>query len=80
MERIIPQIRFAEGTEIIELPPGLRYIVARDTAVLEQAVQACERNNAEWYKVQFARVALPETARAPEDRSHLLCRLTHYGR
>ena len=79
VERTIPQIRFAEATEIIKLPLGLRYIVAREAVVLGQAVQACERINAEWYHVQFATVELPETVRSPGDRSDLRGRLTHYG-
>ena len=48
VERTVPQIGFAEDTEIINLPLGLRYIVAREAVILGQEVQACERTYAEW--------------------------------
>ena len=46
MEQTIPQVRFAENTEIIKLLVGPRHIVAQNAVVLEKAVQACELTNA----------------------------------
>ena len=64
VERTIPQVHFAEGTEIIKLPLDLQHIVAQEAVVLEQAVRACELTYGEWYQTQLATVTLPTAARA----------------
>ena len=40
VERTIPQIQFADSTEIIKMPLDLRHIVAHETVTLDQLVQA----------------------------------------
>ena len=42
VERTVPQVHFADNTEIIKLPVGLRHIVANEAVNLNQAVQARE--------------------------------------
>ena len=64
MERTIPQVRFASGIEIIKLPLGLRYILAREANVLKRAMQACELIYAEWYHNQLETPTLTEIPRA----------------
>ena len=59
VERTIPQIHLAEGTEIIKLLLGLQHIVAHEAVVLVQAVQARELTYGEWYQNQLATVTLP---------------------
>ena len=58
VKRTIPQDLFAENTEIIKLPLGLRHIVAHEAVVLERAIQARETTYCEWYHDRFATVTL----------------------
>ena len=63
VDRTALQVCFAEGTEIINLPLGLRYIVAREANVLKREVEACELTDAEWFNSQFVRKTLTEITR-----------------
>ena len=66
VERTIPQINFAENTEIVKLPLGLRHIVAlvaHEAVTLEQAIQSREMTYGEWYQDGLATVSLPMAAR-----------------
>ena len=62
--RTIPQVHFAENTEINKLPLGLRHIVAHEAVTLERAKQAREITYGEWYQYRLATDTLPMAARA----------------
>ena len=63
MERTVPQVHFADNTEIIKLPVGrLRHIVANEAVNLDQAIQAREITEGEWYQDRLATVTLEMAA------------------
>ena len=64
VERVIPQIHFAENTENNQLPLGLRLIVTDEAVILEQAIQAGKITYGEWYHDRLATVTLPMATRA----------------
>ena len=49
VERTIPQIRFAPGSEPVKLPVGLRNIIATESADLKAEVDTCSITYAYWY-------------------------------
>ena len=53
-----------QKTEIIELPLGLRHIVAQEAVTLDQAIQAREITYGEWYQDRLATVTIQMAARA----------------
>ena len=63
VEPTIPQVHFAENTEIIKVHLGLRHIVANEAVTLEQAKQAREITYNEWYQDRLVTVTLPMAAR-----------------
>ena len=78
VERTIPQIHFAEGTEIIKVLLGFRHIVAQEAVTLEQTVQTTrELTYGEWDENQLAMVTLPTADRALSVSSPAL--MTSFG-
>ena len=63
VERTIPQIQFADNTEIIKMPLSIRHIVAHEAVTLSNLVQAKEATYGDWYNDRLATVTLEMTAR-----------------
>ena len=63
VERNIPQIQFADNTEIIKMPLGIRHIVAHGAVTPSNLVQAKEATYGDWYNDRLATVTLELTAR-----------------
>ena len=63
VERTIPQIQFADKTEIIKMPLGIRHIVAHEAVTLSNLVQAKEAIYGDWYEDRLTTVTLEMTAR-----------------
>ena len=64
IERTIPQIQFANNTEIIKMPLGVRHLVAQEAVTLDELVQAREVTYGDWYQDRL--VPLPRKGQ-PED-------------
>ena len=64
VEHTIPQIQFADNTEIIKMPLGLRHIVANKAVTIDQLVHAREVTYGDWYHDSWATVTLEMAARA----------------
>ena len=62
-ERTIPQMQFADNTEIIKMPLGVRHLVAQEAVHLEALVQAREATYGDWYQDRMATVTLEMAAR-----------------
>ena len=60
----MPRFHFADHTENIKLPPGLRLIVAHEAVNLDQAIQAREITYGEGYQDLLATMTLATAARA----------------
>ena len=56
VERTIPQIQFADNTEIIKMPLGIKHIVAHEAVTLSNLVQAKETTYGDWYNDRLATV------------------------
>ena len=56
VERTMPQVRFADNTEIIKLSVGLRHSVAHEAVNLDQEIQAREVTYGEWHEDRLATV------------------------
>ena len=63
VERTIPQIQFADNTELIKMPLGIRHIVAHEAVTFSSLVQAKEATYGDWYNDRLATVTLELTAR-----------------
>ena len=63
VERTIPQIQFADDSEIIKMPLGMRHIVAHEAVTLNNLVQAKEATYGDWYNDRLATVTLEVVAR-----------------
>ena len=63
VERTIPQIQFADNTEIIKMPLGIRHIVAHEAVTLSNLVHAKEATYGDWYNDRLATVTLEMAAR-----------------
>ena len=63
VEKTIPQIQFADNTEIIKKPLGIRHIVAHEAVTFSNLVQAKEATYGDWYNDRLATVTLEMTAR-----------------
>ena len=61
-ERTIPRIRFAPGIEPVNLPVGLRHIVATESTNLKADVNVCAITYAHWYKARFIDRTLTDVA------------------
>ena len=61
VERTNPQVQFADNTEIIKMPLGIRHIVAHEAVTLSNLVQAKEATYGDWYNDRLATVT-PEMA------------------
>ena len=77
VERTIPQIQFADNTEIIKMLLGVRHIVAHEAVTLDQLVQAKEITYGDWYNDRLAIVTLEMVARTLSVSVHAL--LTSFG-
>ena len=62
VERTISQIQFADNTEIIKMPLGIRHIVAHEAVTLSNLVQAKEDTYGDWYNDRLATVTLEMAA------------------
>ena len=63
IERTIPQTQFANKTEIIKMPLGVRHLVAQEAVTLDEQVQAREVTYGDWYQDRLATVTLEMAAR-----------------
>ena len=63
VERTIPQIHFATGIEPVQLPVGIRHIVANEATNLKDEVDAASITYAHWYQARFVDRTLAEVAR-----------------
>ena len=63
VERTIPQIQFANSTEIIKMPLCVRHLVAQEAVTLDELVQAREVTYGDWYQDRLATVTLEMAAR-----------------
>ena len=77
VERTIPQIQFADNTEIIKMPLGIRHIVAHEAVTLSSLVQAKEATYGDWYNDRLATVTLEMAARTLSVSFYAL--LTSFG-
>ena len=77
VERTIPQIQFADNTEIIKMPLGIRHIVAHEAVTLSNLVSAKEATYGDWYDDRLATVTLEMVARTLSVSFHAL--LTSFG-
>ena len=77
IERTIPQIQFANNTEIIKMPLGVRHLVAREAVTLDELVQAREVTYGDWYQDRLATVTLEMAARGLS--ASFLALLTRFG-
>ena len=77
VERTIPQIQFADNTEIIKMSLGLRDIVAHEAVTLDQLVQAREVTYHDWYNDRLSTVTLEMAARTLSASFHAI--LTSFG-
>ena len=62
VERTIPQIRFAPGSEPVKLPVRLRHIIATESANLKAEIDACSITYARWYQARITDRTLAEVA------------------
>ena len=62
IERTIPQTQFANNTEIIKMPVGVRHLVAQEAVTLDELVQAREVTYGDWYQDRLATVVTLEMA------------------
>ena len=63
IERTIPQLQFANNTEIIKMPLGVRHLVEQEAVTLDELVQAREVTYGDWYQDRLATVTLEIAAR-----------------
>ena len=77
VERTIPQVQFAENTEIIKMPLGIRRIVAHEAVTLSNLVRAKKATYGDWYNDRLATVTLEMAARTLSVSFHAL--LTSFG-
>ena len=63
VERTIPHIQFADNTESVKMPLGVRHLVAQETVHLDELVQAREVTYGDWYQGRMATVTLKMAAR-----------------
>ena len=77
VERTIPQIQFADNTEIIKMPLCVRHIVAHEAVTLDQLVQAREITYGDWHNDRLATGTLEMVARTLSVSFHAL--LTSFG-
>ena len=77
VERTIPQVQFAENTEIIKMPLGIRHIVEHEAVALTKLVQEREVTFGDWYTDHLAKVTLETTAQTLSVSFHAL--LTSFG-
>ena len=63
IERTMPQIQFANNTEIIKMPLGVRHLVAQEAVTLDELVPAREVTYGDWYQDRLATVTLEMAAR-----------------
>ena len=77
VERTIPQIPFADNTEIIKMPLGIRHIVAHEAVTLNKLVQATEATYGDWYNDRLATITLEMAVRTLSVSFHAL--LTSFG-
>ena len=72
VERTILQIQFADNTEIIKMPLGLRHSVAHEAVTLDQLVQAREVTYGDWYNDRLATATLEMAVRTLSVSFHVL--------
>ena len=72
VERTIPQIQFADKTEIIKMPLGIRHIVAHEAVTLNNLVQAKKATYGDCCKDCLATVTLEIVARTLSVSFHAL--------
>ena len=63
MDRTIPQIRFAATIDPIQLPVGLRSIIAQEAVHLKAKVEARAATYANWYRTRMVERTLGDIAR-----------------
>ena len=63
VERTIPLVQFADNTELVKMPLGIRHIVAHEAVTLSILVQAKEATYGDWYNDRPATVTLEIAAR-----------------
>ena len=63
VERTIPQILFAAGSETVKLPVGLRHIVGTEATNLKDEVDAACITYTQWYQARFVDRTLAEVVR-----------------
>ena len=78
VERTIPQIQFADDSEIIKMPLGIKHILAHEAVTLNNLVQAKEVTYGDWYNDRLATVTLEMVTRTLSVSFHAL--LTSFGR
>ena len=77
MERTPLEIQFADDSEIIKVPLGIRHLVAHEAVTLNNLVQAKEATYGDWYNDRLATVTIEMVARTLSVSFHAL--LTSFG-